>query len=446
MDHRASKEAAEINQTNHNVLNYVGGKVSLEMQMPKLLWLKRNMQEACWTRAAHFYDLPDFLTFRATGSSVRSLCSLVCKWTYMHHPAHVAANAATVGWSNSFLQQVGLDDLATDNYARLGTQVQAPGSPIANGLSAAAAAELGLLPGTPVATSLIDAHAGGVGALGARSDASTSVNLPERLALICGTSSCHMALSAEPLFVPGVWGPYYSAMVPELYLNEGGQSATGKLIDHIIKRHAAYPELASQALARQRAPTALLTETLTVMAARAGVPIATLSRNVHVLPYFHGNRSPLADPSLRGSIVGLSLSETIEDLAVLYLATVQAIAYGTRHILETMASRGHSITTLVACGGLAKSSLFVQQHADVSGCTILLPKEEESVLLGAAILGACGSRHFPSIQDAMASMSGTASTVTPDATLRSFHEAKFKVFRRMHEDFLFYRTTMEKTE
>ena len=50
------------------------------------------------------------------------------------------------------------------------------------------------------------------------------------LALIGGTSSCHMAVAREARFVPGVWGPYYSAMVPGRWLAEGGQSATGALV------------------------------------------------------------------------------------------------------------------------------------------------------------------------------------------------------------------------
>lgn len=41
---------------------------------------------------------------------------------------------------------------------------------------------------------------------------------------------CVQQLSQKPLFVPGVWGPCLSAMVPELWLNEGGQSATGRLV------------------------------------------------------------------------------------------------------------------------------------------------------------------------------------------------------------------------
>lgn len=60
------------------------------------------------------------------------------------------------------------------------------------------------------------------------------------IGLICGTSTCHMAVSRQAKFVPGVWGPYWSAMVPGMWLNEGGQSATGKLIDHVIESHSAY--------------------------------------------------------------------------------------------------------------------------------------------------------------------------------------------------------------
>lgn len=67
--------------------------------------------------------------------------------------------------------------------------------------------------------------------------------LESRLALISGTSTCHMAVSRNPIFVPGIWGPYYSAMIPGLWLTEGGQSATGSLIDHVIYSHACCEEL-----------------------------------------------------------------------------------------------------------------------------------------------------------------------------------------------------------
>jgi len=64
---------------------------------------------------------------------------------------------------------------------------------------------------------------------------------------------------------------------------------------------------------------------------------ASLTADFHVYPDFHGNRAPLADPAMKGGLVGLTLgNDNVEDLALLYLAAVQAVAYGSRHIVDTM--------------------------------------------------------------------------------------------------------------
>jgi ribulose kinase len=64
--------------------------------------------------------------------------------------------------------------------------------------------------------------------------------------------------------------------------------------------------------------------------------VALLTSNYHVYPDFHGNRSPLADSEMCGAICGLSLDKSVNNLAVAYLAAVQALAYGIRHILDEM--------------------------------------------------------------------------------------------------------------
>jgi ribulose kinase len=86
-----------------------------------------------------------------------------------------------------------------------------------------------------VGVSLIDAHAGVLGLL-ATKPARSKAEPENQLSLICGTSACHMALSRKALNVPGVWGPYFSAILPNFYLSEGGQSAVGSLLDHVLKR------------------------------------------------------------------------------------------------------------------------------------------------------------------------------------------------------------------
>jgi ribulose kinase len=485
MDHRAIEQAQRITRTGHRVLRHVGGTMSPEMESPKLLWLREHLPET-WRRTARFFDLPDFLVYAATGVDVRSLCTTVCKWTYMGHEQ--TAGAATSGvatsgardgsggrdarvgnggrdgsgagtnesvgrWDDSFFRAIGLGDLVDEGYRRIGRRIRPMGEPVGRGMSARAAADLGLAPGTAVGVAIIDAHAGGLGVLGARvgsAGPTTPEVLETRLALIGGTSSCHMAVSREARFIPGVWGPYYSAMVPGLWLAEGGQSATGSLIDHVVFGHARADELRQESRASGRSVYEILNDRSNRLAAATGEPFpAALTRDLHVLPYFHGNRSPRADPTLRGVVAGLTLSDSIDDLALLYLATVQAIAYGTRHIVESMnqaaAQAGSGrIVDLFACGGGTKNPVFVREHADASGCRLVLPREPEAVLLGSAVLGAVAAGDCATVVDAMSAMNGAGETIEPaGGAVAAYHDAKYRVFHRMYDDFVAYRRAMQ---
>ncbi len=428
MDHRAQEDADFINDLKHEVLEYVGGRISPEMETPKLRWLKRNMPET-WSRAKHFFDLPDFLTFRATGDATRSLCSTVCKWTYLGHESTDSV-PGTGKWDRSYFEQIGLEDLVEEDFRRLGTKVRPMGEAIGQGLTPQAAQEFGLVAGTAVGGSIIDAHAGGIGMIGVKID-EEPVAFDKRLALIGGTSSCHMAVSQESRFIDGIWGPYYSAMIPDLWLNEGGQSATGALVDHIIFNHHQSNELLVQAKQQGMTPYEWLNHRLVKLA--GDQPLSTVGANLHVCPYFHGNRSPRADATLRGMVSGLKLSNTLDDLACLYLATVDAIAYGTRHIIESMNDAGYSIDTIIACGGGTKNPVFMQEHADITGCRIVLPEEEEAVLVGAAILGAVASGAFSTIPEAMVAMSRIGRIIEPNVSIKTnLHDKKYLAFHELY--------------
>ena len=116
------------------------------MEIPKILWLKRHMSGDRFAQC-QFFDLPDFLTYRATGMRARSLCSLTCKCTY------VPGN----GWDRAFMSQIGLDEFVQNEFAALGTDVLAAGQPVGGGLTVRASEELGLEPGTPVGSGVVDA-------------------------------------------------------------------------------------------------------------------------------------------------------------------------------------------------------------------------------------------------------------------------------------------------
>lgn len=438
MDHRAEIEANIINEMNHEVLKFVGGKISLEMEIPKIMWLKKNLPET-FKRVKLFFDLPDFLTWKATGSESRSLCSLVCKWNYN----------ANNGWNEDFLTKIGLSCLKENNWKKIGNIVKSPGEPIENGLSELAAFEFGLKKGTPVGISIIDAHAGGLGMIGVSSldNNKISKKFSSRLSIICGTSTCHMAISSMPIFLNGIWGPYYSAMIPNYYLNEGGQSATGKLIDYIINNHPATIEINKKINNTNIHIQEYLTNLLLNIAKDKNLnDISYLTNNIHIWPDFHGNRSPLADPYLQGMISGLSLNNDEYNLAIIYLATLQSIIYGTKHIYNYLNNNGYDIKTILICGGLSKNFLFCKIHADVIGVPILIPDNKESVLLGSAILGACASKKFHNIDNAIFNMAGNAKIIEPDNKIKQYHEKKYKVFLKMVQDQKDYQKIMNEND
>jgi D-ribulokinase len=414
MDHRAITEAERINAGGHAVLDYVGGTISPEMETPKLLWLKQNQRQT-FDAAWQFFDLADYLTWRATGSLARSICTLSCKWTYLSHERR---------WDADFFRSIGLEELADDDFTRIGTEIVEPGTALGNGLSAEAASALGLRPGIAVAAGLIDAHAGGVGTLGAQGG---SGDLRSRMAYVFGTSACTMASTPEPVFVDGVWGPYFSAMVPDLWLLEGGQSAAGAAIDHLVRFHPAAPE------AEKQAKNAGM-DLVAWLSAQAGRDLDSpsaavgLAGQVHVVPEFLGNRAPFADPGARAMIAGLGMERDLANLVGLYVAGICSLGYGVRQIIAALGAKGLAIDTIVVSGGAAQSPLVRQLLADATGVTISAPVSEEPVMLGSAMLGAVAAGYYSDIVTAMAAMSQIGTTYTPSAAFAAWHEKRFTAF------------------
>jgi D-ribulokinase len=418
MDHRATAEARFIDETRDEVLRYVGGSISPEMEIPKLLWLKRHLRSS-YDSAGHFFDLADYLSFRATGSTLRSICTLACKWNFLSHEHR---------WSTSYFERIGLGDLASDGRAKIGQEIVAAGTPLGVGLTGPAARDFGLLEGTPVGASLIDAHAGGVGTIGGRAEPGAPVDVCRRLAYIMGTSACIMATTSEPRFVPGVWGPYYSGMVPGLWLNEGGQSAAGAAIDHLVRSHPAYHEAVATARAGGMEVLEFLERRI---ASRAQSPgeAALFARDIHILPEFLGNRSPFADPDSRAVVAGMDLDADIGSMERLFVAGLCGLAYGLADVVDTFRAHGVDSDLMVIGGGAGRSSLVRQIMADTTGLTVAVPETPEPVLLGAAMLGAVAASRYGSIGEAMTSMSAIGRSSEPTAPgMADFHRTK----RRIH--------------
>ncbi|CAM2149801.1 FGGY-family carbohydrate kinase [Paraburkholderia tropica] len=415
MDHRAVEQAERINATNHAVLKFVGGKISPEMETPKLLWLREH-RPAVFDAAWQFFDLTDFLTWRASGDLARSTCTVTCKWTYLAHEQR---------WDESYFRAVGLDVLADEGFVRIGERVVEPGTPLGQGLTAQAAAELGLRAGTPVAAGVIDAHAGGIGTVGAD-------GAPEScLAYVFGTSSCTMTTTREPVFVPGVWGPYYSAMVPHTWLNEGGQSVAGAAIERLLAMHPLAPEMQRRAASEGQSLPVMLAS----LAAQQGGDLSgaiALADGLHVVPEFLGNRAPFADPHARAVIAGLGMETDRESLVALYIAGIASIGYGLRQIIEVQAAAGAAVDRVVISGGAGRLDLVRQLLADSTGKPVLVTQADEPVLLGAAMLGGVAGGLYGDVRTAMSAMSRIGATHAPSAgEIAALHDARYDAFRQL---------------
>ena len=263
------------------------------------------------------------------------------------------------------------------------------------------------------------------------------VNVCRRLAYIMGTSACIMATTPEPRFVPGVWGPYYSGMVPGFWLNEGGQSAAGAAIDHLVRSHPAYNEAVAATHAAGVEILELLERRIVSRSKNLG-EAALLARDVHVMPEFLGNRSPFADPGSRAVVAGMDLDADLGSMERLFVAGLCGLASGLADVVEAFRSHGVDSDLMVISGGAGRSPLVRQIMADTTGLTIAVPETQEPVLLGAAMLGAVASKSRGSIGEAMASMSAVGRLTERTASgMADFHRTKRRVhglMRRLDRD------------
>ena len=445
-DHRARDQTDRINATGHNLLRYVGGTMSLEMEMPKILWLKENMPAEIFKKCK-FYDLPDYLTFQATGDEARSNCSIVCKMGFVP----VGVDDSTEGWSRDFCSKIGLDCFNDEDFLAIGGIPNKNGRVLSageyvSGLTALAAKQMGLKEGTPVGSGVIDAYAGWAGTVGAKLDPSTLdegfkqlavssesaiEQASHRLAAVAGTSTCHLAISKDPVFVPGVWGPYKGALIPNYWMAEGGQSATGSLLHHVITTHGASRQAEQEAKDSGMGIFEFLNRRLESIRAQTGAPsIAYLIRHTFMYPDYHGNRSPLADPDMRGVMVGLGMDSDVDALATHYYAALEAIGMQTRHILESLNKAGHKITSIFMSGGQCKNPLLMHLLASCTEVPVIMPEYiDAAVVLGSAFLGVQAATG-QALWDVMARLSKTGNVVYPseDADEIALLRVKYSVF------------------
>jgi FGGY-family pentulose kinase len=263
-----------------------------------------------------------------------------------------------------------------------------------------------------------------------------------RLAAVAGTSTCHLVMSPKPVFVPGVWGPYRDSIIPDFWMAEGGQSATGELLKHVLETHPAYSTALSQAESFNTNIYDFLNEHLRdLKTARSAPSIAHLGKHFFFYGDLFGNRSPIADPTMSGSVVGLSSDKSLDGLALYYYGTMEFIALQTHQIISTMNKAGHGIKSIFMSGSQCQNDILMSLVATACDMPVLIPRYvHAAVCHGAAMLGAKAAsanaqgetEALWSIMDRM-SKPGKVVLPTENKKVKGLLDVKYNVFEEQCE-------------
>jgi xylulokinase len=374
LDVRASAEAEELTAVSQSA---GGGAISAIASCPKILWLRRHEPEVM-ARAWMIQLIPDYLIFRLTG-----------------RPATDTVTAGSTGafdrWNFCWL-----DDVLAASELNMAMMpfVLKPGE-AAGPLTPEAAAELGLPSDVVVVVGTNDQYAGALGA--------GNVD-PGCGSLALGTALALVVTSPKRREVPGDEGvsPHPAATADaELFALLAYAKTSGVVVRWFRDQIA--PELSYDQLFDEI----------------ASVPIG--ADGVSCIPHFSGTGTPDFNPEVRGAFVGLTLSHTRAHLA---RALAESLAFTVRQNIELL-GEVVEINEVRAIGGGARSDVWLQMIADVTGVPIARPQERESACLGAAVLAMVGSGRHESVADAARAVYHPERQFEPDAGVRADYDAAF---------------------
>ena len=373
VDTRASCEIVELDDElgREAVLQRCGSVLSSQAVGPKLRWLARHEPEV-WRGARRMHMPASFLVERLTGAYVldrhsASQCTpMFDRWTEEWAP----------DWAPLVAGHLQLPELRWAGEEAGRTREEVAGIPA----------------GVPVTVGTIDAWSEAL---------SVGAHRVGDLMLMYGTTMFLVATVPEPVTSEVMWGT--SGVLPGTRCLAGGMAASGALTAWVreIAGGTAYPTLLAEAAASGPGARGLL-----------------------ALPYFGGERTPVADPRARGTILGLDLTHTRGDL---YRAVLEATAFGVRHNVESMLAAGVDVRRVVAVGGGTQGGLWTQIVSDVTGLEQVLPGQTIGAAYGAAFLAA-GLLGSPDIDR----WNPPARTVEPDGTLRERYDRLYDLYLRLY--------------
>lgn len=374
MDRRAVKQSETI-------ARITGLNEDPSMVFPKIMWIKEH-QPQIFQKTYKFLQATDFIEHKLTGKFVTDwLTAFTCHFDYKSHR-----------WSAEILKQL---DIPIEKLP----DVYRP-TEIVGVVSEEASRGTGLKKGIPVIAGGIDAYMAIIGVNALREGS---------VCEITGSSTCLMAPSNHKIQDPeGKMGCEIFPLLPSFWITWSVMSTTGASLRWFRDRFGhpgeSYKDLDMEA-----------------------EKVSAGSDGLIFLPYMMGERSPVWSPAARGIFIGLSLRHTRKHMI---RAILEGCAFGIRHNLEKIEELGCEIDEIRSCGGAAKSSVFSQIKADVTGKPIIIPREIEAPSLGAAMVGAVVVGIYRDIKEAGENMVQARCRINP----RKIMHRKYDIFFQMYKD------------
>lgn len=345
MDRRATKETELVKSlvSEQELMDTTANLVDPYYGFTKLLWLKEHEPEM-YQATAQFLPPESYVISQLTGE-ISINYSAAGNLAGVYDIEHAA-------WSTTLADKLGLDITKLPQKFVTSTQ-------IAGHLLPEWAEKLHLPADMPVFNTGVDVGPATVG---------TGILEPGKVTIALGTSMNAALVTKQPQRNNGLIVWPYAYKPAEYFYNFAGANTAGAIIAWFTKEFA--PELGENA-------------TVDLDAMSANIPIG--SNGLIVLPFFMGERSPLWDSTVRGTVLGISLKTT---RAELYNAFQEALAYSVRQSIELFGEEVGDEITLV--GGVSRSDKMLHLIADVTGKTVLTTQSGGEANLGSAILAGIG--------------------------------------------------------
>ncbi len=390
LDNRAQQEANELGERfGHHQAYQITGQVKLVPTWPasKILWIRKH-EPRIFERAAKFLLIEDYFLHRLTGEYVceGSLVTSTCYW-----------NFRTRQWWPEMLQELGIQASQLPEYCESGEVV--------GRLRTEVAAELGLSPKTQVCTGALDQACGAIG-VGNIQPGIFSENTGAALA-ICASVK-------EPTLDPADQMPCHYHGLPGLYMLHTFTS--GGIVLRWFRDEFAQMEMSVGKASGMDAYDLLGAQAAKVPAGSEGLVM---------LPHLQGAMAPEANPDAKGVFYGFTLRHGRSHFI---RAIMEAVCFIVRRNIEVIEGMGVPVSEIRALGGGARSRVWKQIEADVTGRPVLTTRNEEAATLGAAILAGKAVGLYSSVQEAVEQMVQIEAQFEPNRANTTVYDEAFGTY------------------